>query len=276
MVIQVAGNLGKLNRALHHPLRRIAKAVQNAVGQGAMVGTDAHRAAMLPAKQNQGRKFFPQAVQLLAVFGVGILPHFKLLLINEIARINTNLLHPFGSLHRGIRLEVDIGHQRHMAAGSAQFPGNILQIGGIRLGLGGQADNLAPCLRQLQSLLHAGIRIPRIGRQHGLDPDGIGTAHPHIPHHDFTGYAARISIRTRTIGRLHETTLPRQIPLSTILQNGKPFPANPVTGKTGAVPPRGYCSTPASPRTQSLASFPAFRVFRHSTDCTINNTIDPI
>ena len=76
---------------------------------------------MLPAKQNQGRKFFPQAVQLLAVFGVGILPHFKLLLINEIARINTNLLHPFGSLHRGIRLEVDIGHQRHMATGSAQF-----------------------------------------------------------------------------------------------------------------------------------------------------------
>ena len=131
-------------------------------------------------------------------------------------------------------------------------------------------------ISQLQSLLHAGIRIPRIGRQHGLDPDGIGTAHPHIPHHDFTGYAARISIRTRTIGRLHETTLPRQIPLSTILQNGKPFPANPATGKTGAVPPRGYCSTPASPRTQSLASFPAFRGFLHNTDCTINNTIDPI
>ena len=133
MVIQVAGNLGKLNRALHHPLRRIAKAVQNAVGQGAMVGTDAHRAAMLPAKQNQGRKFFPQAVQLLAVFGVGILPHFKLLLINEIARINTNLLHPFGSLHRGIRLEVDIGHQRHMAAGSAQFQASVSRVSDVSM-----------------------------------------------------------------------------------------------------------------------------------------------
>ena len=142
--------------------------------------------------------------------------------------------------------------------------------------MGIKHDNLAPCLRQLQSLLHAGIRIPRIRRQHGLDPDGIGTAHPHIPHHDFTGYAARISIRTRTIGRLHETTLPRQIPLSTILQNGKPFPANPATGKKETATPRGYCSTPASPRTQSLAYFPAFRGFRHSTDCTINNTIDPI
>uniref|UniRef100_UPI003FD87354 hypothetical protein n=1 Tax=Akkermansia muciniphila TaxID=239935 RepID=UPI003FD87354 len=78
------------------------------------------------------------------------------------------------------------------------------------------------------------------------------------------------------IGRLHETTLPRQIPLSTILQNGKPFPANPATGKKETATPRGYCSTPASPRTQSLAYFPAFRGFLHSTDCTINNTIDPI
>ena len=236
MVIQVPGNLSKLNRALHHPLRRIAKAVQNAVGQGAVVGPDAHRAAMLPAKQHQGRKLLPQAVQFLTVFGVRILPHFKLLLVDEIARINAYLLHPLGGLHGGVRLEMNISYQRHMATRRAQFTGNILQIGRIRLGLGGQADNLAPRRGQFQSLLHAGIRIPRIGRQHGLDPDGIGAAHPHIPHHDFTGHAARITVRTRTIGRLHETTLPRQIPLSTILQKRKAFSRQPINIEKGTEP----------------------------------------
>ena len=69
-----------------------------------------------------------------------------------------------------------------------------------------------------------------------LDPDGIGAAHPHIPHHDFTGHAARITVRTRTIGRLHETTLPRQIPLSTILQKRKAFSRQPINIEKGTEP----------------------------------------
>ena len=207
MVIQLAGNAGKLQRAFHHAVRRITIAVQDAVREGTVVRPQAHRAAMFLAEKHQRGKGCADFVDFLLVFVIGVIALHKLLLIHEITGIHADFLYPLGSLHSGIGLEVDICHQRHIAPGSPQLAGNILQISGIHLGLRGKADNFAPGLSQSQRFAHTPRRIQRITGQHGLDADGVVTTNPHVSHHHLAGQAARILVQTRAMQRAHALTL---------------------------------------------------------------------
>ena len=215
VVIQLAGNTGKLQRTLHHAIGRVAVAVQNAVGEGAVVRPQTHGAAVLLAEEHQRGKSRADFLDFLLVFIVGVVALHKLLLIHEVAGVHADFLHPLGSLHSGIGLEVDIGHQRHIAPGGTQLAGNVFQIGGIYLGLCGEADNFAAGLSQCQRFTHAAGGIQRITGQHGLDADGIGASNPHISHHHLAGKAARILVQTRAMQRAHA---PNFTPLEPIFQ----------------------------------------------------------
>ena len=169
----------KLQRRLHHAQRRIAVAAQDAVGEGAVVGADAHSRAVLLADAHQRRELGPDPLQLGLVGSVGVVDLLELLLVGVVAGVDADLLHDAGGQLGGVRGEVDIGHQRRIVAPCPQpvFDGlqglRLLQAGGR------DADQLAACLDHADRLGDGAFDVHRIHRRHALDTDGVLAADAH-------------------------------------------------------------------------------------------------
>src|SRR5438874_5054064 len=61
VIIESACNSGEFERALHHPKRRVAVAIHDAIGERTMVRSDAHRDPTFFAKFHQRRKTLPNS-----------------------------------------------------------------------------------------------------------------------------------------------------------------------------------------------------------------------
>src|SRR5262249_8000510 len=77
----------ELERALDHAERRVTEAVQDAVGERAVVGADAERAAELPQALHQRTEALLHAFDLGGVLGVAVLPLLEALLVGVVARV---------------------------------------------------------------------------------------------------------------------------------------------------------------------------------------------
>ena len=73
VVVVLAGDAHELERRLDHARRRIAVAVHDAVGQGAVIGADAHGDAAVLALEHQRREALFDAIDLRGVVLVRIL-----------------------------------------------------------------------------------------------------------------------------------------------------------------------------------------------------------
>ena len=120
-VVLVLADVEELERALDHAARRVAVAVQDAVGERAVVGADAQRAAELVAAPHERAEALGGALHLLGVLGVAVLAHLELLLVGVVARVDPDLLDVLGRDQRRARREVDVGDQRHAHAAPAQL-----------------------------------------------------------------------------------------------------------------------------------------------------------
>ena len=109
------GDAHELERALHHPERRVAEAVHDPVGQGAVVRADAQGAPELPAAPDERREGVMEPLQLAVVFGVGVFAGGEFLLVGVVAGIDAHLLDMLDRLHRRGGQKVDVRHQRHGA-----------------------------------------------------------------------------------------------------------------------------------------------------------------
>ena len=99
---------------------------------------------------------------------------------------------------------MDVGDDRHPAILGAQFRDDIFQIGGILHRGCGDADNLATDGNEIERLLHAGLGVHGIARNHGLHDDGPVATHDNsaasrIAHHYFTRPAALIEKRRSAV-----------------------------------------------------------------------------
>ncbi len=142
----------------------------------AVVRADAHGHAALPAEQHQRREPLADALQLRQVLLVRVFDDLEFLRVRVVAGIDAHFLHPLGRFQRGLGLEMDIGHDRHVAALAAQPPHDVLQIRRILHRGRGDADDLATHLRQRERLLHTRLRVHGVARHHRLHPDGIRPA----------------------------------------------------------------------------------------------------
>ena len=57
------------------------------------------------------------------------------------------------------------------------------------------AADFATGLDKLKRFLHAGSRVARVGREHGLDADGIFPADADFPDKHFARFTARVMIK---------------------------------------------------------------------------------
>ncbi len=74
----------------------------------------------LEAEPNERSETLADPRQLGRILLVGVLDDLELLRVGVIARIDPHLLDPLGRFHGGFGFEMDVGHDRHVAAALAQ------------------------------------------------------------------------------------------------------------------------------------------------------------
>ena len=114
--IVVPGDAGKLERAFDHAQWGVPEAVHDPIAQRAVVGADAHGAAQFLAELHQRREAVFDALQLSGILLVGVFLGGKFFGVGVIARVDADDLDPFGRLHSGFRLEVNVRDNRDLAA----------------------------------------------------------------------------------------------------------------------------------------------------------------
>ena len=185
VVIEIAGDADKLEGALHHAQGRVPVAVHDAVGERTVVCSDTHGTPQFLAELHERNELEADPCEFLVVVRVRVVTDFEFLPVGVVPGIDPDLLHPPGGLKGGVGLEVDVGHEGHLASGRPHPVPDVLQVSGILAGLGGDAHNLASRLCQLEDLPDAGPGIAGVGRDHGLDPDRVFAAHPDLADHHF-------------------------------------------------------------------------------------------
>ncbi len=194
-----AGDAGKFQGALHHAMRGVTMAVHDAVTQAAMIGTDAHGAAQPFALFHQRDELRLHVGHFLGILFVRVFLHGEFLFVSVVARIDADFFHPFDGLHGGIGLEMNVGHQGHIAPSCTQAIANVLEVFRNDTCLRRDTHDFAAHRRQFQGLLDAGLRIARIARQHGLHPDRVAAANAYISHRDQTRFAALIMVEVGAV-----------------------------------------------------------------------------
>ena len=201
MVIVITGNAGEFKRTFHHAERRVAVTIHDAIRERSVVGADAHHPTTILAKLHQRRKFLANAFEFLLVLRIGVLADFELLLVGVISRIHADFLHPLGGFERGIGLEMNISHQRHFAAGGADFAGDVLEVGGVDPCLGGDPHDLAAGLGECEHLSDAGGRVAGVGGDHRLHADRIQATEADISDHHLAGQTALVVEQVRAVAQ---------------------------------------------------------------------------
>ena len=110
--------------------------------------------------------------------------------VGKISGIDANFLDPAGGFEGGFWLEVDIGHERHMASNGIQGCADIFEVASIFDGGGRDSHDLATDLNEAERLLHAGIGIHRVTGEHRLDADGIFSPNGRTSAFHFAGWTA--------------------------------------------------------------------------------------
>ena len=114
VVTFVHANPQEFQGAFHHPQGRVSVPTHDAVGQGPVVGADAHGPSKALALLDQGREFLPDANELFRVRFVGVLEVLKPLFVGIVAGIHADFLHVVGRDFCGVGREVDVRHQRRL------------------------------------------------------------------------------------------------------------------------------------------------------------------
>src|SRR5438477_9302199 len=150
-----------------------------------MVRSDSHGDAALLAKFDQRRESLADPIQLGRVLFVGVFTNNEFLRVGVVARIDPDFVDPVGRFHRRFRFEMNIGHDRHIAAALTQSLDDIFQIARVFHRRGGYPHNLTTDIRQFDRLLDRHLRVHRVARAHRLDPNRIIPADADIANADF-------------------------------------------------------------------------------------------
>jgi hypothetical protein len=172
----VLADVEELERALHHAERRVAEAVQDAVGERAVVRADAQRAAELLQAADERPEPLLHAIDLRGVLRVAVLALLEALLVGVVARVDPHLLDVAGRLERRVRREVDVRDQRRRHAAPRELGPDRRQVLRVRDGRRRHAQDLAAGGDEPLALRDGGGGVARIGGRHRLDADRVRAA----------------------------------------------------------------------------------------------------
>jgi hypothetical protein len=239
----VARDAGEFEGALDHAERRIAVAVHDPVAQRTVVRADAHGPTSLPAEIDQGGKLLLDPLQLRFVLGVAVFLDGKLLRVGVVAGIDAHLLDPLRSFKRGVRFEMDVRDDRHMAIPRPQFTNNVFEIRRILHRGRRDAHDLAADLDQFERLADAERGIHGVAGQHGLHDHGMRPADDDaaargVAYRDFARLATLILERRKAVAHVNEQG-PRRVRTYWNWNSRSAFPAGTECGKGGTASRRG-------------------------------------
>ena len=155
--------------AFHHAFHRVAVAVNHAGGERTVVHADADGASQALGLLDERREGLCDLLPALVERLVRLLVKRQNARIHEVARIDADLLDPLERLERGLRLEVDVGGNRHGAACSTHALHHLFEASGIRKGRGGNANQATAHLGKRQSLGHRLLDVLGLSCGHGLN-----------------------------------------------------------------------------------------------------------
>ena len=205
----VFANVEELERALDHAERGVAEAVHDAVGERAVVGADAQRAAELLAAPHQRPEARGGVLHLFAPIGVAVFADGKLLLVGEVARIDAHLLDVLGGDQRGVGREMDVGDERHGDPAPPQLAADLREVLGLLEGGRGDARDLAAGLHHALDLRDGRERIERVGRRHRLQAQRIRAADADVADADLEAGPAARPVDGADGGERHALSRPR-------------------------------------------------------------------
>jgi hypothetical protein len=197
----VLAHVEELEGALHHAPGRVAEAVEDAVGEGAVVGADAQRPAERTAAPHQRPEAQGHALDLFRVLRVAVLSDLELLLVREVARIDPDLLDVLRRHQGGAGRVVDVGDEWHAHAPTRELRADLRQV--LRLLEGGRRDahDLATGIHEPLHLVGGARGVERVGRGHRLHADRVLAAECHVAH---VHHAREASPRCEEVRRVRE------------------------------------------------------------------------
>ena len=154
MEILLPRDPGKFQGTLDHPMRGIPIPIHDAIRQRSMIRANPNGDFSLCTKLHQGDEGFLDPGQLLGVLIVGVLPDGEFLLVGKVSWIDTNFLHPLCGLHRRIRFEMNVGHNRHVASRCGQLFFDLLKIRRVLDRRGSDPNDFTSDFDQIQRLLY--------------------------------------------------------------------------------------------------------------------------
>ena len=197
--VQLSGDPGELEGAFHHPVGGIPITVHDPVRERAVVRADPQGELALLQDLHQRGEGLLNPGQLLPVLVVGILAHGELLLVGKITRIDADLVDPLSGLHRRIRLEMDVRHDRDITASSEELLLDVLEVGSVLHRRRGDPDELAAHFDEIQRLLHRSGRIHRVAGDHALHDDRVWSPDTHLAYPHLPGGPAGVAKGTGTV-----------------------------------------------------------------------------
>ena len=201
MIVVFSGDADELERRLDHARRGVAVAVHDAVGQRAVIGANPHCDALLLALEHQGCEALLDALDLGGVVLVRVFADAKELLVGEVARVDAHFLDVLGSFHGRGWAEMDVGYERRLYAHTAQPAFDLADRFGVGHGRRGDAHDLTAGVHQAQRLGQRRLDVLRARGSHGLNANGLVTAHGDSTDLDFARSAALIRETTCRVGQ---------------------------------------------------------------------------
>ncbi len=186
---------------LHDALGRIAVARHDAVGEASVIHADADGRAVLATYIKEAAEALVQPFQLLPVLLVGIFQGLELTgRVDVVARIDAHFLHD-GRSHVGhVRIEVDVGTERHVAIAAFDESGlDVAQVLRLACTLCGEANQLSARLDDAYGLLDAAFRVERGTSGHTLHSHGVFTADAQLAYLYFVSLSSHHIIYDLTI-----------------------------------------------------------------------------
>ncbi len=155
--------------AFHHAFHRIAVAVNHAGRERAVVNTDADGASQALGLLHKRSESLGNLFLALVKRLVRLLVERQNARIHEVTRIDADLLDPLERLERGLRLEVDVGGNRHRATGGTHLLHHFFKSGCICKCRSGNANQSTAHLGERKRLGHRLLDVFRLGGGHGLN-----------------------------------------------------------------------------------------------------------
>ena len=194
-----AGDAGELEGALDHAERRVAMAVHDAVAQGAVIGADAHGAAQADAVLHQRNELLLHVGHFSGVLIIGVFFDGEFLFVGIVAGVHADFFDPLHGFHGGVRLEVDVGDKRDIAAGGTDAIADVLEVFGDDAGLGGDADDLAAGFGEAQCFFDAGLGVARITGEHALNHHGGAATDLDVSNQNRACFAALVIVEVGAV-----------------------------------------------------------------------------